>query len=383
MKNLLTFFLLLVLVSCGSNEAPSTDKLIEQKDIAGLEQKRSELVNQIELLNNELGRVTDAVDRLDTTKKRALVTVMELTPKVFKHKTSVQSIIKTNQNLMLQPEFMGAVASIEVVEGQKVRKGELLMRIDDGGLAENVELQQAQTNLAKTVFDRQKRLWDQQIGSEIEFLQAQTSYESQRNRLAQLQDQLEKALIKAPFSGQVDDILVEEGQVVAPGQTPLLRLVNTDEMYVEADVPETYLPSIKKGTEVIVDVPVVGASFNSKITHRATHISTENRTFKVTAAVDSSVELSPNLISTLHIYDYVNPEALMIPLSIVSENASGEEFVYSVNANNKAQKIFIKTGRSQDGFIEVTDGLEAGAFIIEEGARLVKENQPVQITNNL
>ena len=284
---------------------------------------------------------------------------------------------------MLQPEFMGAVASIEVVEGQKVRKGELLMRIDDGGLAENVKLQQAQTNLAKTVFDRQKRLWDQQIGSEIEFLQAQTNYESQRNRLAQLQDQLEKALIKAPFSGQVDDILVEEGQVVAPGQTPLLRLVNTDEMYVEADVPETYLPSIKKGTEVIVDVPVVGASFNSKITHRATHISTENRTFKVTAAVDSGVELSPNLISTLHIYDYVNPEALMIPLSIVSENASGKEFVYSVNANNKAQKIFIKTGRSQDGFIEVTDGLEAGAFIIEEGARLVKENQPVQITNNL
>ena len=383
MKNLLTFSILLVLVSCGRNEAPSTDKLIEQKDIAGLEQKRSELVNQIELLNNELGRVTDAVDRLDTTKKRALVTVMELTPKVFKHKTSVQSIIKTDQNLMLQPEFMGAVASIEVFEGQKVRKGELLMRIDDGGLAENVELQQAQTNLAKTVFDRQKRLWDQQIGSEIEFLQAQTNYESQRNRLAQLQDQLEKALIKAPFSGQVDDILVEEGQVVAPGQTPLLRLVNTDEMYVEADVPETYLPSIKKGTEVIVDVPVVGASFNSKITHRATHISTENRTFKVTAAVDSSVELSPNLISTLHIYDYVNPEALMIPLSIVSENASGEEFVYSVNANNKAQKIFIKTGRSQDGFIEVTDGLEAGAFIIEEGARLVKENQPVQSTNNL
>jgi RND family efflux transporter MFP subunit len=383
MKNLLTFSLLLVLVSCGRSEAPSTDKLVEQKNIAGLEQKRSELVNQIELLNKELGRVTDAVDRLDTTKKRALVTVMELTPAVFKHKTSVQSIIKTDQNMMLQPEFMGAVASIEVGEGQQVSKGEVLMRIDDGGLADNVELQKAQTNLAKTVFDRQKRLWDQQIGSEIEFLQAKTNYESQRNRLAQLQDQLEKALIKAPFSGQVDNILVEEGQVVAPGQTPLLRLVNTDEMYVEADVPETYLPSIKKGTEVIVDVPVVGASFNSKITHRATHISTENRTFKVTAAVDSGVELSPNLISTLHIYDYVNPEALMIPLSIVSENASGEEFVYSVNANNKAQKIFIKTGRSQDGFIEVTDGLEAGAVIIEEGARLVKENQPVQITNNL
>mgnify|MGYP000427212678 CR=1 FL=1 len=165
MKNLLTFTILLLLISCGGNETPTTESLIAQKDIGGLEQKRSELVNQIEVLNKELGSVTDAIDRFDTTKKRALVTVMKLTPQMFKHKTSVQSIIKTDQNLLLQPEFMGAVASIEVAEGQQVRKGQVLIRIDDGGLADNVKLQQAQTDLAKTVFDRQKRLWDQQIGS--------------------------------------------------------------------------------------------------------------------------------------------------------------------------------------------------------------------------
>jgi len=383
MKHFLTFTLLLLLVSCGSNETPSTEALIDQKDVAGLEQKRSQLVNQIEALNIELGSVTDAIDRLDTTKKRALVTIMKLTPQVFKHKTSVQAIVKTDQNLLVQPEFMGAVASIEVAEGQQVRKGQVLIKIDDGGLSDNVALQKAQTDLAKTVFERQKRLWDQQIGSEIEFLQAKTHYESQRNRLAQLQEQLGKAIIKAPFSGQIDDIMVEIGQVVAPGQTPLLRLVSSEKMYVEADVPETYLPSIQKGTEVVVDVPVLNTSFASKITHRANHISTENRTFRVTAGVDASLALSPNLISTLHIYDYVNPAALLIPLSVVSETADGEEFVYSIGSNNKAQKIFIQTGRNQDGLIEVIEGLEAGAIIIEEGARLVKENQAVQITNAL
>ena len=383
MKILQTFTLLFLLISCGRTKAPSTEALVAQKNVAALEQKRSELVNQIDALNNELGIITDAIDQIDTTKKRALVSVIKLEPTMFKHKTSVQSIIKTDQNLALQPEFMGAVASIEVVEGQQVSKGQVLIRIDDGGLADNVKLQQSQTDLAKTVFERQKRLWDQQIGSEIEFLEAQTNYESQRNRLAQLQDQLEKAVLKAPFSGQVDDVMVEVGQVVNPGQTPLLRLVSTNEMYVEADVPETYLPSVQKGTEVIVDVPVLNTSFESKITHRTKHINTENRTFRVTAAVDASLELSPNLISTLHIYDYVNPKALLVPLSIVSENAAGDEFVFTVDKNNKAQKIFIQTGRNQDEFIEVVSGLEAGAVIIDEGARLVKENQPVQIINSL
>ncbi|MGB0199093.1 MAG: efflux RND transporter periplasmic adaptor subunit [Flavobacteriaceae bacterium] len=383
MKILQTFTLLFLLISCGRNKTASTEELITQKNVTALEQKRSDLVNQIDALSNELDIITDAIDRIDTTKKRALVTVMKLEPAMFKHKTSVQSIIKTDQNLALQPEFMGAVASIEVVEGQQVSKGQVLIRIDDGGLADNVKLQQAQTDLAKTVFERQKKLWDQEIGSEIEFLQAQTNYESQRNMLAQLQDQLEKAVLKAPFSGQVDDIMVEVGEVVSPGQTSLLRLVSTNEMYVEADVPETYLPSVQKGTEVIVDVPVLNTSFESKITHRAKHINTENRTFRVTAAVDASLELSPNLISALHIYDYINPKALLVPLSIVSENAAGDEFVYTVDKNNKAQKIFIQTGRNQDEFIEVVSGLEAGAVIIDEGARLVKENQPVQIINSL
>jgi len=379
MKYFILFLTSFVLVSCGSEEQQTAQDLIENKDVEGLEQKRTTLVGEIEVLRNELGLVTGALNRLDTSKKRALVSVISVDTSEFKHRISLQSIIKTDRNMLIQPEFMGAVSSIQVTEGQAVKKGQLLMRIDDGGLAQNIRLQEAQTNLAKTIFERQERLWNEAIGSEIEYLQAKTNYESQRSRLEQLNDQLEKAIIRAPFSGQIDDIMVEVGQVVSPGVAPLLRLVSNINMYVEADVPERYLPKITKGTPVRVEIPVLNISFDAQISHRAIHISTENRTFRVTVDVDPRIKVNPNMISTVHIFDYINPQALLIPTSIISENATGDEFVFVIDENNKAQKVFIKTGYAQNGMIEVLDGLKLGASIISEGARLVKENQPVQI----
>ena len=142
--------------------------------------------------------------------------------------------------------------------------------------------------------------------------------------MEQLNDQLEKAIIRAPFSGEIDDIMVEVGQVVSPGVAPLLRLVSNINMYVEADVPEQYLPNVTKGTPVRVEIPVLNTSFDAQISHRATHISTENRTFRVTVDVDTRIKVNPNLISTLHIFDYINPQALLIPTSIISENATGD-----------------------------------------------------------
>ena len=254
-----------------------------------------------------------------------------------------------------------------------------MLRIDDGGLKQTIRLQEAQTALAKTVFERQERLWNEEIGSEIEYLQAKTNYESQHSQLAQLNKQLEKAVVRAPFAGQIDDIMVEVGQVVSPGVMPLLRLVSTQKMYVEADVPERYLPTVSKGTPVQVDIPVLNTSFDARISHRATHVSTENRTFRVTVDIDPSIPVNPNLLSTLHIFDYINPQALLIPGSVVSENASGEEFVFVIDKDNQAQKVFIQRGFVENGMVEVIEGLEDGATIISEGARLVKENQPVQI----
>ena len=207
MKYLILFLACFTLFSCGNEAEPSTQELIDSSDVVGLEQKRSGMVNQIEGLRNELGLVTAALNRLDTSKKRALVSVDTVKPSELKHRISLQSIVKTNQNMLLQPEFMGAVSSISVREGQQVKKGQVLMRIDDGGLKQTIRLQKAQTDLAKTVFERQKRLWNEQIGSEIEYLQAKTNYESQRSQLGQLNDQLEKAIVRAHKNKKIDHIL--------------------------------------------------------------------------------------------------------------------------------------------------------------------------------
>ena len=379
MKNLILIITCFALVSCLNEEKSTTKDLIVNENVLGLEQKRSRLVGQIEELRNELSLVTGALNRLDTTKKRAMVSVLTVKPREFKHRISLQSIVKTDQNILLQPEIMGAVSSISVREGQNVKKGQILLRIDDGGLKQTIRLQEVQTALAKTIYDRQERLWNEKIGSEIEYLQAKTNYESQNSQLAQLNKQLEKAVVRAPFTGKVDDIMVEVGQVVSPGAMPLLRIVSTQKMYVEADVPERYLTTVSKGTPVRVDIPVLSTSFDALISHRATHVSTENRTFRVTVDIDPNINVNPNLLSTLHIFDYINPQALLIPGSVISENASGKEFVFVINKNNQAQKVFIQTGYSENGMVEVTQGLEDGATIISEGARLVKENQPVQI----
>ena len=379
MKNLILIISSFALISCFSEEEPTTQELIINENIEGLEHRRSGLVEQIEELRNELGLVTGALNRFDTTKKRALVSVLTVKPREFKHRISLQSIIKTDQNMLLQPEIMGAISSISVREGQLVKKGEVLIRIDDGGLKQTIRLQEVQTALAKTIFKRQERLWNEQIGSEIEYLQAKANYDSQQSQLEQLNKQLEKAVVRAPFAGQIDDIMVEVGQVVSPGVIPLLRLISTEKMYVEADVAERYLPTVSKGTPVRVDIPVLNASFDSRITHRAAHVSTENRTFRVTVDIDPNITVNPNLLSTLHIFDYINPQALLIPGSVISENASGKEFVFIIDKNNQAQKVFIQTGYAENGMVEVTQGLEDGATIISEGARLVKENQPVQI----
>ena len=379
MKYLILSLLSLALISCGNEAELSTQELIDTADLEGLEQKRSGMVNQIEGLRNELRLVTDALNRLDTTKKRAIVSIDTVKPHPFKHRISLQSIVKTDQNMLLQAEFMGAISAILVREGQHVKKGQVLLRIDDGGLKQTIRLQKAQTALAKTLFERQERLWNEQIGSEIEYLQAKTNYDSQRSQLSQLNDQLEKTTVRAPFAGTIDHILVEVGQVVSPGTVPLIRLVSTQHMYVEADVPERYLPTVSKGTPVVVEIPVLNASVEASISHCATHVSTENRTFRVTVDLDPSLAVNPNLISTLHIFDYINPEALLIPVSIVSENAAGDEFVFVIDKNNQAQKVFIQTGYSENGMVEVIDGLAEGATIISEGARLVKENQPAQI----
>ena len=384
MKKITLLFLIIGLaVACGSDEKPDTQTLIDQQNVESLRVRQAELVKQNNSIKAELNLVIDAIDRLDKNKKRSLVTVLSIKEKPFKHTVLLQGTVKTNQNLVLNAEFLGTVKAIHVTKGQQVAKGDLLVTIDDGGLAENAAIQKVQLDLAKTLFERQKRLWEQGIGSEIEYLQAKTGFESQQKGYEQLQQQLSKTTLYAPFSGRVDDIITEVGQLVAPGVQPLLRLVNLSSMYVEVDVPERYFSTIDKGTIAHVEIPVLHHTYDSRVVHKGTHINTGNRTFKISILADNSIELAPNLITTIRLVDYQNANAIVIPLEVISENFSGEQYVYVVNENNKAEKRFIKTGLVEGDNIEVLEGLSNADRVIKEGARLVKENENLRITNTL
>lgn len=379
MKQLILILTILTIVSCNDKKEIDTNKLIENKDISALEQKRYELVNQIDFLQKDLNTIISALNRLDSSKKRVFVTVIPVKTSKIKNKISLQSIIKTDQNIVLQPEFTGPISNIKVVEGQSVNKGDVLMIVDDGGLEQSVEFQKEQLKLSKTIFERQSRLWADKIGSEIEYLEAKTAFKTQKSRYSQLNEQLQKSVITAPFDGEIDDIFIELGELVTPGQSPLLRLISTSEMYLEAEVPEKYLKSVSVGTPVEIEIPVLNKKINTKVSFIGKHINTVNRTFRVVVKIKKTDNLSPNLISTLHIFDYINNNALIIPTNIISENSDGSEYVYSVNNNNTAQKIFIKTGNEENGYVEVIEGLKENDIIINEGARLVKEGQAVQI----
>ncbi len=379
MKQLILILTILTIVSCNDKKEIDTNKLIENKDISALEQKRYELVNQIDFLQKDLNTIISALNRLDSSKKRVFVTVIPVKTSKIKNKISLQSIIKTNQNIVLQPEFTGPISNIKVIEGQLVNKGDVLMIVDDGGLEQSVEFQKEQLKLSKTIFERQSRLWADKIGSEIEYLEAKTAFKTQKSRYSQLNEQLQKSVITAPFDGEIDDIFIELGELVTPGQSPLLRLISTSEMYLEAEVPEKYLKSVSVGTPVEIEIPVLNKKINTKVSFIGKHINTVNRTFRVVVKIKKTDSLSPNLISTLHIFDYINNNALIIPTNIISENSDGSEYVYSVNNNNTAQKIFIKTGNEENGYVEVIEGLKENDIIINEGARLVKEGQAVQI----
>ena len=368
-----------LLNACGEPKKQTLEQLIEKGSLEQLQEKRKELV--IEMGNNsqDLSKINQAITILDTTQKKALVSVFEAKSTLFEHYTSVQATVKTDQNMVLMPEFNGKVQKILVKEGETVQKGQVLAVIDDGGLKEQLEVLRSQFLLSKTLFERQERLWKQNIGSEIAYLQAKTAYKSQLKSKEQLESKLDKTRVRAPFSGVVDHVIIEEGNLVTPGQSPLFRIINFRNMFVHASVPENYLTTINKNTKVTVEIPVLNLEFEARVTKKGNNINTENRSFRVEVKVPDNLEkISPNLNAKMLLNDYSNANALLVPQSVVSENASNQEYVFIAN-DNRAQQVFVETGRTQGKWIEIVSGLKPGMRVIEEGARFVRDQQPIKI----
>ena len=387
MKTRIALFtlMLIILAACG-NEPGSVDALISSGNLEGIRTKKKELTEQRRSLEREIALLDSAISANDENRKLPLVTTFEAKQAAFDHYIELQGDVTTKQNVLIYPEMAGTLLKVYIAEGDPVVKGQLLASIDDGGMKSQLQQMKTQLELAKTTFERQERLWEQKVGSEIQYLQAKTSYEAQDNAVKQMESQLSKYSNRAPFSGVIDDVIKDQGTVVSPGQgSEVFRIVNLSNMYIEVNVPETYISTITPGKMVKVYFPVLGETIDSKVRQTGNFINPDNRSFTVEIPVpNKGRNIKPNLTAKVQINDYRNDAAILIPQSVISENSEGEQYAFVVSGINgeniaKANKNIIKTGKTQGDYVEVLEGINNGDNIIEEGARAVKDGQEVKI----
>ena len=387
MKNIYLLIIITVFLnSCSNKKEPSLEEVLATNDVELLKSRKSEIDAKLEELTLDLNQLNNKLSVLNKDRNTPLITTIRTSEQKFNHFIELQGNVKTKQNVLVYPEMPGILNKVYVKEGQKVKKDQILATIDDGGLSQQLLLLKSNEQLAKTTFERQKRLWDQKIGSEIQYLQAKTSYDSQKNATKQLKKQLGKFTIRAPFSGIIDDVFKEKGTVVAPGPgAELFRIINLSNMYIETDVPESYISSIKKNKMVEVNFPILGRSYDSSIRQVGNFINPSNRTFRIEVGIPNlDGEIKPNLTAKLRLNDYSNSNAILIPQSIISENAKGQQFIYVVKDNKEknqvyAERLVIETGKTNGDFIEVTKNLDANVEVILEGARSVNNGQVVKV----
>lgn len=362
----------LLLFACGKKEDNTNiDTLIASKNVKELQAKKA-------LIQADLSKIEDALATLNVNKAEALVSVLAVKDTVFSHYLEIQGSVDTKENILVQPEYQGTLVSLNVKAGQRVSKGQVLGKIDDAGLSQQVASLENQYALAKTTFERQKNLWNQKIGSEIQYLQAQTQMVSAQRGVAQAKAQLAKTIIRAPFTGTIDEVFVEKGQVVAPSAQGLMRIVNLSNMYVSTSVPETYIGKLKVGTEVDVFLTSLGKTYKGKVRQIGNFVNPSNRSFGIEVSVPNPENLlRPNQVANLKITDYINKNAVVVPTNVIQEDGEGNKFVYTaINVSGKtgtAKKVIVKLGQSSDNVTEILSGLSDNDVIVTEGMNTISD----------
>lgn len=389
MKKYLFLFSLLLLTQCGGEAPVNIDELITNGSLAAIQNLKTQKQKELNSLKQDIDKLDTAIRNQNSEKKLLLGTDMLITPQEFKHYVSFQGTIDTDQNLVIYPELPGLLKAIYVTEGQRVDKGTLLVRLSDGGMQDQLEQLRLQLELAKTTYERQEKLWAQKIGSEIQYLQSKTAFKALQKSVSQMEDQVAKTRIRAPFDGIVDHIMADKGANLAPGATPILRFVNLDKMQVAGEIPEKHLPNIRKNSQAKINVPVLGKQWVSKVSLVGNYINPNNRSFRVEIDLDNKEgNLKPNMTAQVLLNDYTNSEALLVPLKSILKNQDGRSYVFVLKPvagekdTYKAVKTYIETGAEANNKLEIIKGLMAGDRILQEGVRLAKDQQLIKIINS-
>jgi len=374
MKKIILYILFIItVVSCNKKQQSSS--------LNDLKDKKAAIEKQMDSLNKVLKDIDQEISKLDTDSRHLIVTTISPKKENFKHYIELQGIVKADKNIEIRPELGGTITNIYVKEGQRVKSGQVLMQLDDSSIQDNIAKINTQLTLAKTTFERQKRLWAKKIGSEMQFLQAKTQYESLERNKSALLTQAGKMKIKAPFSGIIDEIFPKKGELASP-QLPVIRLVNLDQVYVEADVTETYLPYIKVGNEVIVKFPSINKEVKSKISQVGNVINPNNRSFKIKILVNNKDRMiKPNLLADIRIADF-EKEGIVIPSNLIQKDKEGNSFVFVVKNEDgvdKAHKTIIKIANEYNHQSLIAEGLNKDDLLINKGSLIVKDGDLIEI----
>lgn len=350
MKQILfTALLAGVLFSCGGSE----DKAAK---LEKLKAQQAEINAEIAALEAELAKTGTLSAAPGKTKD---VSVLALDAENFKHYIEVQGKVDSDENILISPKMAGTISRIYVKEGDQVRAGQMVAELENGVLRESMEEVKSQLDFATSLYLKQKNLWDQKIGTEVQYLSAKNNKESLEKRLSTLREQMEMSRIKSPINGVVDEMDLNLGQSFMPGM-PGIRIVNYKKLKVKADVAETYIASVKKGNDVVVFFPDIKKEIRTKLSFVTQVINNNTRTFTAEAELDADKkDYRPNMIAIIKIIDYENKDAIVVPVNLI-QHSEESQFVYIASTKNGkkvAKKVEITTGQIYNGQVEVLSGL--------------------------
>ncbi len=369
-KTLAGISLLIILAACGS----SVDK---KSELEKLKKEHDQIAEQIKKLEAEL-KLSDTA-----SVKLIDVNVTEVAKSEFNHYIEVQGKVDGSENTTVFPANMGTVMAVYVKEGDAVKKGQVLAQIDNSVLTKNIETSRVNADLANTIFQKYKALWDQKIGTEVQFLQAKTNKEAADKNLAALMEQLDLYKIKSPINGTIEEVNLKVGQYASP-QSPLpaFRVVNFSSVKIQADIAEVYAPKVKSGDKVIIYFPDFDKELKAQINFSSRYINPTNRTFQVEMRLGpSQVDYRANMIAVVRINDYTNKDAVVLPVNVLKESQSGKFVFVAVNNGGKtiAHKIAVTVGQTYNGLAEIISGLNPGDKVISTGQNNLIEGQLVQV----
>ena len=368
-KSIIILALVFFAASCGK----STDKKTE---LASLKKQRDEISIKIKKLETEL-QISDTT----RTSKVTAVSVTEAKEEVFNHYLEVQGKVDGQDNIAISAQMPGVITAINVKEGDVVRKGQVLAQIDNTVMQQQIASTKQQLDFVTSLYVKQKALWDQQIGSEVQYLTAKNNKENLEKTMATLNDQLDMTRIKSPISGSVEEVNLKLGQMASPG-LPAIRVVNFSKAKVVAEIAESYAPKVKIGNKVIVFFPDFNTEVFSQVRFTSKYINPINRTFISEVSLGaSSVQYRANMMAIVKINDYSNPKAFTVPVTLIRE-AQGGKYVYIANEENGkmvARRLPVTVGSTYNGLAEITSGITSGQKIITTGFNSLIEGELIQI----